>query len=220
MVDSARLFDGAKRRGPSKRIRAATEDKILAVEPTDIAPGGRVPAGPTWRNIDRLLAAGWTKTAIARRLGQTNGGLQLSRVEVQARHARAVAALLDETPPDRVDSHGNVTSFAEPDLMPTPAQLAYRFETTRGRVHNTADDEWTAHAACRDMNPDIFFPTRGEDVRPAKRVCAGCPVRQQCLDYALDNQEKYGIWGGTGERERRRLRRERGIPIDPEEHAA
>lgn len=67
--------------------------------------------------------------------------------------------------------------------------------------------EWAKQAECRHLNPDLFFPERGEPVTAAKAVCAGCPVRAECLDYALANGEKHGIWGGTSERERRRMRR-------------
>lgn len=64
-------------------------------------------------------------------------------------------------------------------------------------------------AACRGVDPDLFFPDRGESLEPAKRVCRGCPVQVACLDHALAGNEKFGVWGGTSERERRRLRRER-----------
>lgn len=55
------------------------------------------------------------------------------------------------------------------------------------------------------MDPDLFYPERGEEVATAKAVCATCPVRAECLAAGL--YEKYGIWGGTSERERRKLRR-------------
>lgn len=66
---------------------------------------------------------------------------------------------------------------------------------------------WAAQAACRGMN-DVFFPGRGESVRQAVEVCASCPVRVPCLEHALANSERYGVWGGLGERERRRVKRE------------
>jgi len=67
---------------------------------------------------------------------------------------------------------------------------------------------WYDLAECRGMT-DLFHPTRGEHTGDAKQVCLRCPVRAQCLDYALDTAEHYGIWGGTSERERRALRRGR-----------
>lgn len=62
-------------------------------------------------------------------------------------------------------------------------------------------------AACLDWPVDVFFPTAGEDVEVAKRVCSGCELREACLDYALTHGERWGIWAGTSERERRRMRR-------------
>jgi WhiB family transcriptional regulator, redox-sensing transcriptional regulator len=61
-------------------------------------------------------------------------------------------------------------------------------------------------AACHGTDLDVFFPGRGESAEPARQVCAGCPVRQPCLDYAISNRIAYGIWGGLTERERRALR--------------
>jgi WhiB family transcriptional regulator, redox-sensing transcriptional regulator len=68
---------------------------------------------------------------------------------------------------------------------------------------------WQRSANCLGVDPDLFFPERGGSTREAKEVCRGCVVRQECLQYALDNSEKFGIWGGLSERERRRLRRRR-----------
>jgi WhiB family transcriptional regulator, redox-sensing transcriptional regulator len=73
--------------------------------------------------------------------------------------------------------------------------------------------KWQRSANCLGVDPDLFFPERGGSTREAKEVCRGCVVRQECLQYALDNSEKFGIWGGLSERERRRLRRRRnGAP--------
>lgn len=68
---------------------------------------------------------------------------------------------------------------------------------------------WNQHAACLGCDPELWFPDRGESTREAKEVCRGCVVREDCLEYALANVEKFGIWGGKSERERRLLRRER-----------
>lgn len=72
-----------------------------------------------------------------------------------------------------------------------------------------AADDWRQRAACRGMDPDLFFPGRGDDAREAKAVCATCCVVEQCLDYAVGAGIRMGIWGATSERERRRLRRDR-----------
>ncbi len=76
-----------------------------------------------------------------------------------------------------------------------------------------ASDEWRSYAACRDTNPDLFFPvgTTGpaiEQIESAKAICAECPAREECLEYALATNQDSGIWGGTSEEERRVLRRE------------
>lgn len=66
---------------------------------------------------------------------------------------------------------------------------------------------WQAQALCAQTDPEAFFPEKGGSTREAKNVCACCAVRAQCLEYALENDERFGIWGGLSERERRRLKR-------------
>lgn len=72
-------------------------------------------------------------------------------------------------------------------------------------------DPWKQYANCLGVDPDLFFPERGASTKEAKRVCSACVVRTDCLEYALENGEKFGIWGGMSERERRRVRRERAL---------
>ena len=74
--------------------------------------------------------------------------------------------------------------------LPAPARFAAR---------------WRELAACRGTDLEVFFPGRGESAEPARRVCAACPVRQPCLDYAIANRIVHGIWGGLTGRERRAL---------------
>jgi WhiB family redox-sensing transcriptional regulator len=68
---------------------------------------------------------------------------------------------------------------------------------------------WRQRAACRGADPDIFYPASDEEAEPAKAICGQCSVRQPCLEYALANRERDGIWGGATERERRRIIRQR-----------
>jgi WhiB family redox-sensing transcriptional regulator len=68
---------------------------------------------------------------------------------------------------------------------------------------------WQDKANCLGVDPDLFFPSRGASTREAKEVCRGCVVRLDCLEFSLVSREKFGIWGGLSERERRRLRRQR-----------
>ena len=73
-----------------------------------------------------------------------------------------------------------------------------------------ADDgafAWQAEALCAQTDPEAFFPEKGGSTRDAKRVCQGCTVRDECLEYALEKDERFGIWGGLSERERRKLKR-------------
>ncbi|HSP38712.1 MAG TPA: WhiB family transcriptional regulator [Frankiaceae bacterium] len=67
--------------------------------------------------------------------------------------------------------------------------------------------EWQERALCAQTDPEAFFPEKGGSTREAKKVCTDCEVKVECLDYALANDERFGIWGGLSERERRRLRR-------------
>jgi WhiB family redox-sensing transcriptional regulator len=67
---------------------------------------------------------------------------------------------------------------------------------------------WQANALCAQTDPEAFFPEKGGSTREAKRVCKNCEVRRQCLEYALKNDERYGIWGGYSERDRRKMRRQ------------
>ena len=68
------------------------------------------------------------------------------------------------------------------------------------------DASWRLEALCAETDPEAFFPEKGGSTRDAKRVCSGCTVRAECLEFALANDERFGIWGGLSERERRRLR--------------
>jgi WhiB family transcriptional regulator, redox-sensing transcriptional regulator len=69
------------------------------------------------------------------------------------------------------------------------------------------EQSWQERALCAQTDPEAFFPEKGGSTREAKRVCTGCEVRAECLEYALENDERFGIWGGLSERERRRLKR-------------
>jgi WhiB family transcriptional regulator, redox-sensing transcriptional regulator len=66
---------------------------------------------------------------------------------------------------------------------------------------------WQDRALCAETDPEAFFPEKGGSTREAKRVCGSCEVRAECLEYALESDEKFGIWGGLSERERRRVKR-------------
>lgn len=65
---------------------------------------------------------------------------------------------------------------------------------------------WMVDALCLYVDPDLWFPDKGGSTREAKQVCRGCPVIAECLAYALERDERHGVWGGLSERERRRLK--------------
>lgn len=67
--------------------------------------------------------------------------------------------------------------------------------------------DWHADALCRQVGGDEWFPEKGSSSREAKKVCASCPVTSECLQYALDHDQRFGIWGGVSERERRKLKK-------------
>jgi WhiB family transcriptional regulator, redox-sensing transcriptional regulator len=75
------------------------------------------------------------------------------------------------------------------------------------RPEDVDDQGWQDRALCAQTDPESFFPEKGGSTREAKRVCRSCEVKGECLDYALENDERFGIWGGMSERERRRLKR-------------
>jgi WhiB family redox-sensing transcriptional regulator len=72
---------------------------------------------------------------------------------------------------------------------------------------------WMLRARCRDLPPAVFFPSDGVGVEVARRYCAVCPVKLQCLAYALEHHIDHGVWGGASERERRRIARGRRAQI-------
>ncbi|TFV88178.1 WhiB family transcriptional regulator [Blastococcus sp. CT_GayMR20] len=102
-----------------------------------------------------------------------------------------------------------VSSFSRPFLTlltdssatPAPEPVPASFD-----AFAAAADGWRLDALCAETDPEAFFPEKGGSTREAKRVCTGCDVRAECLEYALANDERFGIWGGLSERERRRLR--------------
>jgi WhiB family redox-sensing transcriptional regulator len=71
------------------------------------------------------------------------------------------------------------------------------------------DLSWQDYANCRGADADLFFPERGASTRKAKSICGACQVKVECLEFAIVHSEKFGIWGGLSERERRRIRKER-----------
>ncbi len=102
-----------------------------------------------------------------------------------------------------------VTALHPVEAEPAESETIDLWQTLPG-FGDTSDDgqlAWQADALCAQTDPEAFFPEKGGSTRDAKKVCGVCPVKQQCLEYALANDERFGIWGGMSERERRRLRK-------------
>lgn len=97
------------------------------------------------------------------------------------------------------------------DLLPQSAPDAQPSWGSQPLVPGDIDDDgelsWQADALCAQTDPEAFFPEKGGSTRDAKKVCGSCMVKSECLEYALENDERFGIWGGLSERERRRLRK-------------
>ncbi len=77
----------------------------------------------------------------------------------------------------------------------------------------TPPDAWQDRANCFGIDPDVFFPITEEDAGPALAFCTGCPIKIECLAWALRNGERYGVWGGLTEQQRRRLQRRSGVAV-------
>lgn len=75
------------------------------------------------------------------------------------------------------------------------------------------DTDWMEIGLCREEPPATFFPSDGVGVEVAKRICGNCPVSETCLEYALENRIDHGVWGGTSERQRRRILKARRLPL-------
>lgn len=71
------------------------------------------------------------------------------------------------------------------------------------------DTSWMARGNCAEQPPATFFPSDGVGVEAARKVCATCPVKEPCLEYALEQRIDHGVWGGCSERERRRILKRR-----------
>lgn len=194
-------------RAPSRRIRPETAQAILAVMPSAGADGSRIDAGPTWRIVRSLLAAGWTKRAIAHAIGQNGNGLQIGKEQVSRATARRVAALEGQPPPADVGRawsthHANHTDIEEP-VVPLDDRdriTLILVELLEARIDQRP---WRARAACTGKPTWMFFPSRGDHktVAAAKAVCATCPVQAECLK--AHRYEREGIYGGLAPRERR-----------------
>ncbi|MBB5912348.1 WhiB family redox-sensing transcriptional regulator [Nocardia transvalensis] len=96
--------------------------------------------------------------------------------------------------------------WARAQQAPEPPKLSL-IVTDFDAMFDSIEEQWQERALCAQTDPEAFFPEKGGSTREAKRICLGCEVRDECLEYALAHDERFGIWGGLSERERRRLKR-------------
>jgi WhiB family redox-sensing transcriptional regulator len=80
-------------------------------------------------------------------------------------------------------------------------------------MHDDTDTAWMAQGNCRNYPPAVFFPSDGVGVDRARRICATCQEKETCLEYALEHHIDHGVWGGSSERERRRILKRRRLEI-------
>ncbi|MCI5825458.1 MAG: WhiB family transcriptional regulator [Arcanobacterium sp.] len=85
------------------------------------------------------------------------------------------------------------------------------FDLGYGTIGGISDRSWMEDALCAQTDPDIFYPEKGGSTAPATSVCNNCSVRAECLEYAVSNDIRHGIWGGTSDNDRKRIARERRV---------
>jgi WhiB family redox-sensing transcriptional regulator len=106
-----------------------------------------------------------------------------------------------------VGSTPHITTGPAQGVTTGRPQLSVVPDQTELEPTTDEDEQWQERALCAQTDPEAFFPEKGGSTREAKRICLGCEVKDRCLDYALAHDERFGIWGGLSERERRRLKR-------------
>ena len=152
----------------------------------------------------REVPVDWFVDPVDPSAGQDVATLDDRATAYLAAHDALADVATDDAPAATVTAlHPGIT--VEPEVQP----LNDLWDALPG-FGDTADDgqlAWQADALCAQTDPEAFFPEKGGSTRDAKKVCSACPVKQQCLEYALSNDERFGIWGGMSERERRRLRK-------------
>ncbi|MFC5380262.1 WhiB family transcriptional regulator [Aquipuribacter nitratireducens] len=114
---------------------------------------------------------------------------------------------LDALDDDGLDGLGGLDDLAGIDLPPGTVVEGGAVVLPLLPGGRSPAPDWKDRALCAETDPEAFFPEKGGSTREAKKVCSSCDVRAECLDFALGNDERFGIWGGLSERERRRLKK-------------
>ena len=134
--------------------------------------------------------------------GAVGQSLEDQATALLERHADAEAPAPRAEPADAQEASTDLFS-SDPAVLKLWQAAAGQY----GVDEEEGELAWQADALCAQTDPEAFFPEKGGSTRDAKRVCSECPVSEACLDYALAKDERFGIWGGLSERERRRLRK-------------
>lgn len=92
-------------------------------------------------------------------------------------------------------------------VMDRPSNSVAELDVLADLFDASEAEDWQERALCAQTDPEAFFPEKGGSTREAKRICQGCEVKDECLEYALAHDERFGIWGGLSERERRKLKK-------------
>ncbi|MDQ0691938.1 hypothetical protein QF047_002898 [Arthrobacter sp. W4I7] len=142
-----------------------------------------------------------TRPILMRQNGTTATTKTFSRT--RQRHSSPPHEALLDGGEDREDELDPPMELAAPGTS-QPVWIGLPFQPDFG---DEGELGWQTDALCAQTDPEAFFPEKGGSTRDAKKVCGACNVRSQCLEYALANDERFGIWGGLSERERRRLRK-------------
>jgi WhiB family redox-sensing transcriptional regulator len=141
--------------------------------------------------------------------------IAVSEAATVTEHEAAVQHLSEEFPGiDHPPAGESFDAFLrrEGSVPPAPVVALGDQQSPAVLLLSEQDDElsWQERALCAQTDPEAFFPEKGGSTREAKKVCVSCEVRAECLEYALAHDERFGIWGGLSERERRRLKKQAG----------
>jgi len=149
-----------------------------------------------------LTLANYTGVIISNAFGHTGPGVEGSVIMANSEYAAAA----DLPSVGAAAQLGSPRAGVPDNWFVDPVKLG-----VPGVRQRTEDDEealaWQTDSLCAQTDPEAFFPEKGGSTREAKKICGSCEVRNQCLEYALENDERFGIWGGLSERERRKLRK-------------
>lgn len=199
------------------------------------ALGTPVPATMARARITRLIEAGWTHDEIAGAARIDRGTVACilaGQDKISADAAFHICLVRPEARPCPPDGHHDEAVQAAAHAAETQrrreaqhrrwaAELAERQRAKAQRAETDVllaalrtalfgddDEDWRERAVCAQIDPDLWFPEKGGNTRDAKKLCLTCTVRAQCLDFAMEHEERYGVWGGRSERERRRMVKE------------